>query len=116
MVVGFSWGGWVTGSTAESDAARETGRAELAATICVERFMQAADASVQLAALKDESTWSRDDMIADAGWTTPFGLEEPIEGAADLCADRLAAMELPERRRWPSKRSSRPTEAGAGRI
>jgi hypothetical protein len=98
MIVGFTWGGWVTGSTAAYKAAeaRETGRAELAATICVERFMQAPDAGVQLAALKDESSWGRDDLIADAGWTTPLGLDEPIDGAADLCADRLAAMELPE--------------------
>jgi hypothetical protein len=75
--------------------AREEGRARLAATICVARFVESPDAAVQLAALKDESSWSRDDTIADAGWTTPLGLEEPVSGAADLCADRLVAMDLP---------------------
>ena len=97
MVIGFTWGGWVTGGSADQMAAeaREAGRAQLAATICVARYIDAPDAAVQLAALKDESSWSRDDTIADAGWTTPLGLEEPVSGAADLCADRLVAMDLP---------------------
>ena len=97
IVIGFSWGGWVTGGTAERMAAdaREVGRAQLAATICVARFTDSPDAAVQLAALKDESSWSRDDTIDDAGWTTPLGLEEPISGAAELCADQLVALELP---------------------
>jgi hypothetical protein len=97
MVIGFTWGGWVTGGTLERDVAeaRETARAELAATICVARFTDAPDVAVELAALKDESSWSRDDIIADAGWATPRGLEEPVDGAADLCAERLVALELP---------------------
>jgi hypothetical protein len=97
MVIGFTWGGWVTGGSAEAQAAeaRTEGRAQLAATICVARFVDAADATVQLAALKDESRWNRGDSIADAGWATPLGIEEPVSGAADLCAERLVAMELP---------------------
>lgn len=97
MVIGFTWGGWVTGGSAEAQVAeaREAGRAQLAATICVARFVDSTDAAVQLASLKDESSWSRDDTIADAGWTTPLGAEEPVTGAADICADRLVAMELP---------------------
>lgn len=97
LVVGFTWGGWVTGGTAEAQAAeaRLEGRAELAATICVARYVDAADAAVQLAALKDESRWTRNDTIAAAGWATPLGVEEPVRGAANLCADRLVAMDLP---------------------
>ncbi len=97
LVVGFTWGGWVTGGTAEAQAAeaRLEGRAELAATICVARYVDAADAAVQLAALKDESRWTRNDTIASAGWATPLGVEEPVRGAANLCADRLVAMDLP---------------------
>ena len=97
VVIGFTWGGWVTGGTAEEQTAqaREAGRAELAATICVARFVEAPDAAVQLAALKDASSWNRDDTIADAGWTTPLGFDGPVSGAADLCAERLVAMELP---------------------
>ena len=40
MVIGFSWGGWVTGGTSRGMAstAADTARDELASTICVERF------------------------------------------------------------------------------
>jgi hypothetical protein len=97
IVVGFAWGGWVTGGTADERVAeaQAAGRAQLAATICVARFTDATVAAVQLAALKDASSWNRDDTIADAGWTTPLGLDEPVSGAADLCAERLVAMDLP---------------------
>lgn len=97
IVIGFSWGGWVTGGAADRMAAEagDAGRAELAATICVARFAAAPDAALQLATLKDESSWSRDNLIDDAGWTTFPGLDSPVSGAADLCADRLVEMELP---------------------
>lgn len=97
IVVGFFWGGWVTGATANQRVAQahDAGRAELAATICVARFVDAADAAVQLAALKGESSWTRRSTIAGAGWTTPLGLDKPVSGAAELCAERLVAMDLP---------------------
>lgn len=97
MIVGFTWGGWVTGGTASdmvSDA-RESGRAELAAVVCVDRFLDDTGAAVNLAQLKEESEWQRDDFIEDGGWTTLVGFDEPIEGAAELCATQLAEMEAP---------------------
>lgn len=96
-ILGFTWGGWVTGGTLENRVAEasETAGAELAATICVQRFVSAPDARAELAAFMDESRWSRDSLIADGGWTTPLGFEAPIAGAADLCAERLAEVALP---------------------
>ena len=40
IIVGFAWGGWVTGGTARTMAedAASSGRAQLAAAICVDRF------------------------------------------------------------------------------
>ena len=97
MIVGFSWGGWVTGGTAskQSDAAAATARAELAATICVTRFMKGPDMTTQLAALKASNSWNRDDLIDKAGWSTPPGLEQPIRGAAELCVNRLLEAKAP---------------------
>ncbi len=91
MIVGFAWGGWVTGGTAQkmSAAAASSARAELAATMCVSRFMNGADRVSQLAALKASNSWKRDDLIDEGGWTTPPGADKPIPGAADLCATRL---------------------------
>jgi hypothetical protein len=97
MIVGFTWGGWVTGGSADAMAAnaREEARAQLAAAVCVEKFLHAPDAAVRLAELKEQSQWQRDGYIEEGGWTTLVGLEEPVDGAADVCAEQLAEMELP---------------------
>ena len=97
VILGFTWGGWVTGGTAQErvDAAGERAAAELAASICVHRFLAAPDAGAKLAELKEESRWSRDDLVQDAGWTTFAAAEEPVDGAAELCAEKLAEAELP---------------------
>lgn len=54
-IVGFSWGGWTTGGSAQEmaeDSAAQA-RQELAAVVCVDRFMAAPDANVQLAGLQE---------------------------------------------------------------
>lgn len=96
MAVGFTWGGWVTGGSAEEQAqiAAEEAVAELAADICVQRYLASPDARVSLTALIEESSYSRDGIIEEGGWVTFGGRDEPVEGAADLCADRLAEVDL----------------------
>src|SRR5687768_10462798 len=46
VVVGFTWGGWVTGASARSmaEAAAVSGRDGLVAAICVDRFQAGRDA------------------------------------------------------------------------
>ena len=50
MVIGFSWGGWMTGGTANRFAAERADTAVVAALtpICVEKFLQNSDAEVTL--------------------------------------------------------------------
>ncbi|GLQ56024.1 hypothetical protein [Devosia nitrariae] len=95
MVVGFTWGGWVTGGSAQAraDEAAEQAVAQLAADICVNRYLASPDARANLTALKEESAYSRDGILEDGGWVT-FADREPIDGAADLCADQLAEIDL----------------------
>ena len=54
VVVGFAWGGWVTGGTAKrmAEAAAAGARDQLVAAVCVDRFQAGGDAQAQLAALK----------------------------------------------------------------
>jgi hypothetical protein len=95
MIVGFTAGGWVTGGTAKEmaeNAATET-RSEMVANLCVNKFVSTATAEGRLAALKEADSWERDDMIEDGGWTTIAGLTEDVNGAADLCAEQLAALD-----------------------
>jgi hypothetical protein len=97
LLIGFTWGGWVTGGTASEMAEKAAGqaRADLAATVCVERFINASDARAQLASLKKTMSWQRDDFIEKGGWATPPGLDKPVTSASELCAERLASRELP---------------------
>ena len=91
MIVGFAWGGWVKGSTAEemaSDAAWNA-RATLAAAVCATNFAAADTATAQLASLKGLDSWKRDSFIEEAGWVTLPGVEKPVAGAAELCAEQL---------------------------
>lgn len=97
MIIGFTWGGWVTGGTAadRAETAANEAVASLAADICYNRFMSDPQVATNLAALKEESSYAREGFVEDGGWATLGGREEPVDGAADLCADRLAEAELP---------------------
>lgn len=93
MAIGFSAGGWVTGATAaeQVEAASEDAVARLAADICANRFLAAADVQDQLARLKKVDSWKQDSFIEDGGWATFANMDDPIRGAADLCADKVLA-------------------------
>ena len=83
IVVGFAWGGWVTGGTATrmaSDAA-DGARAQLAAMVCVADFNHGPDAVAQLAALKKASDYQRGDMLVKSGWLTMPGSADPVAGS-----------------------------------
>jgi hypothetical protein len=69
IVVGFAWGGWITGGTGAiipADAAYMA-RAQLAAADCVVRFDQGPDAASQLAALKQTDSYERSDLLKKDG-------------------------------------------------
>ena len=96
IVVGFAWGGWVTGGTAArmaSDAA-DGARAQLAAMACVAGFNHGPDVVAQLAALKKASSYQRGDMIVKGGWVTMPGDADPVAGAADICVEKLINADL----------------------
>ena len=66
----------------------------MAAAFCVDQFMAAADARPQLASLKaNTSSWRQENFIEDGGWAVIA--DQEYDGAAELCAERLIAMELP---------------------
>jgi hypothetical protein len=97
ILIGFTWGGWVTGGSAAGMAknAADDARAELAATVCVERFLHAPDAQAKLTTLKATSSWERDTFIEKGGWVNLPGLASPVSDSAELCAQRLAEAEIP---------------------
>jgi hypothetical protein len=93
-VVGFTWGGWVTGSTAEANASQRASAAVVSALapFCVDRFQGATDATGKLAALKGVDAWARGEMIEKGGWATMPGTNAPdqVTAVARACATLLA--------------------------
>ena len=93
-IVGFTWGGWVTGGTAETGAAQRASAAVVVALapVCVERFQRAADVSENLAALKKADSWSQGDFIEKGGWATSPGSKaaDQVSAVAKACATLLA--------------------------
>ena len=105
-IVGFSWGGWVTGGSAREMAANSAAQArqELAAVVCVDCFMAAPDAGVKLAALKAiTSSYGQSQFVEDGGWaiivpasasTTDYKAQADDRKAAGLCASELSKREM----------------------
>jgi hypothetical protein len=91
MIVGFTWGGWVSGSTAQKMADKGANEAIVAALapICVEKFQSGTEAKATLAQLKAVDSWQRDTFIVKGGWATFPGDSEPNRNVAEACAALL---------------------------
>jgi hypothetical protein len=91
MIIGFQWGGWTLGSTAASQVseAEQAAVVRVLAPICADKFEHAADAGINLAALRKAESWERGDMITKAGWTT-FPGSKPDRDVAKACVDLLS--------------------------
>jgi alpha/beta superfamily hydrolase len=90
-IVGFTWGGWVSASTAERLAATRADAATVAALspICVTQFEAHPKARASLAALKAANTWEQADYVRTGGWATMPGSSEPNREVAAACAEAL---------------------------
>ena len=91
MIVGFSWMGWVLGSTAERMAAERANSAVIVALTpsCVSRFMQQPDAATKLAEFQKIDSWRQRDFVEEGGWATPRGSKTPNSDVAEACAEEL---------------------------
>jgi hypothetical protein len=109
-VVGFTWGGWTTGGSAQemADKAAADARQQLAAVVCVDRFMAAQDADVQLTALQEiTSSYAQSKFVEEGGWaiivpaSSTADRKASAAASADdrktagLCAAELAKREIP---------------------
>jgi hypothetical protein len=92
MIIGFSWMGWVLGSTAERMAAERTDLAMVAALTpaCVASFMQQPNAAAKLAEFLNTAQWRQREFVEAGGWATPNGAKAPHSGVANACAEELA--------------------------
>jgi hypothetical protein len=94
MVIGFNWGGWKLGSTAEEMASRRVNLAlvEVYAPICVEKFQQQVNLEGKWVEFNKVDSWRRDDYIKQTGFATPPGSTSPNARVADACAEALGKI------------------------
>jgi hypothetical protein len=91
MIVGFTWGGWVTASTAENMATKMANDAvvQRLAPICVSQFNQDTGKEQKLKELQEISSYQRSTYVQDQGWATMADEEEPDRKVADACVKLL---------------------------
>jgi len=91
-IVGFNWGGWVTGGAAVA-MAKETAAtavAERLGTICVAQFNRDTAKSQKLFEMKDKDTWEKGRYIDTQSWAIMPGDEKAESGVSDACAKQLS--------------------------
>jgi hypothetical protein len=94
MIVGFTWGGWVTGSTARrvAEATADDAVAKRLAPMCVVRFNADPGKAAKLKALQEANSWERSDYVQKQGWATMPGEQAPDGRVADACARLLGLL------------------------
>lgn len=87
MIIGFNWGGWVTGGTAQAMAEQSAQDAVVKrlGPICVAKFQQAAGKEQKLKELEQTDSWKRGEFIEAQGWATIPGETKPDSKVAAEC-------------------------------
>jgi hypothetical protein len=90
-IVGFTWGGWVTGATARQMATEQSSKELVAAltTVCLDEAKRDPQLVERTAAIKAASSWSRGDLVAKNGWATLPGGTVANQQVANACAAKL---------------------------
>ena len=92
IFVGFYWGGWSLGSTADKLAKERSGLAVIAALApgCADKFRALPDADAKQVALSKVDSWKRQNEIPKEFVTVP-GESYPNSALADACYTLLLA-------------------------
>jgi hypothetical protein len=92
MIVGFSWGGWTTSSTARQLAMQQTDAAVSAALlpICLAAGKADRGHTKKLSELTAmTSSYEQTEFVMKTGWATFPGQADPHRGVAEACASAL---------------------------
>ena len=92
-ILGFTWGGWVTGATARkgADEAARSATVAALAPACADRFRAQADGAARLAALATASSWERSSLVEKSGIAMLPGGTSSDSALARACVDILLA-------------------------
>jgi dienelactone hydrolase len=92
-ILGFTWGGWITASTAAANSKQAATTAVVAALapICLDNFKRGKDPAAQLIELKKASSWQHGDFVEKGGWAKMPGMAKTDSGMARACAELIVA-------------------------
>jgi hypothetical protein len=92
IFVGFYWGGWSLGSTADKMAKERSDLAVVAALapVCADKFRALPDAEAKKVALSKADSWKRRDEFPKEFVTLP-GESYPSSALVDACSTLLLA-------------------------
>ena len=93
-IIGFAWGGWVTGNTAQQMAATaaENSVVTRLATICVEQYNQDPEKDQKLKTMMEKKAWERGEYIGEQGWATMLGEKNPDRKTSSKCAELISKL------------------------
>ena len=97
-ILGFTWGGWVTGGTAQ-DRAMSMSRDNVVAAmvpVCLDMAQTDPDRAAKLTVIRDAQTFQRRNALMEAGWATVPGSDAPDRDIAQACLASLDVDALPE--------------------
>ena len=95
LLIVIFWTGWVVTSSKAEVQGKDMAKAaviEALVPICVEQFAQDPNKAERLEALKEKSSYQRDNYVEEVGWATMPAAESPVRGVADACAKRILEL------------------------
>ena len=95
LLIVIFWTGWVVTSNKAEVQGKDMAKAaviEALVPICVEQFAQDPNKAERLEALKEKSSYQRDNYVEEVGWATMPGAESPVRGVADACAIQIIGL------------------------
>lgn len=90
-VVGFGWGGWMTGGQATQMAAVASRTALVSALtpLCIDMASRDPNFAAKLVELKKAGSYSQVDLVIKAGWAALPGTTDVNSDVARACASKL---------------------------
>lgn len=90
-VVGFSWGGWMTGGRANEMASKMAQDEVIAALVplCVDMSRTDNERIAKLVTIRDATSFKRRDAVMATGWATIPGADAPNRDLAQACLEFL---------------------------
>lgn len=93
-IIGFSWGGWVTQSSAQTDANKAAATAVVSALapICLNQFQRSPDVAVKLGEFTPLAAGDKVKYVEKGGWATMPGSDAPDAKVAVACAELISSQ------------------------